>query len=403
MNEIQFYDIIPKDYVLKLAGEIQLPAFVYFSRIVKSKYDQLLYCLPEKFAVHYALKANPNKKLLQYIRSLGLGADVGSLGELQLAEDAGYPPEKIEFTGPGKTSQELSYAIDLGISAINIESISEIEKIVHICTKKNKTANVGIRLNSARQTQGSRIKMSGDTQFGIIEDDVNKALEIIRANATKVNFVGLHMHLGSQILESQQLLSNFKFILERAYEIKNSHKINIAKINFGGGWGVDMFASQASLDLSLLKKTLSDLLADSKCRSSFRNTRFIIEPGRFLVAESGVYLVKIVTRKKGYRKEFLIVDGGMHQLYAAAGGIGQVFQRNYQIDIVSKTENAVEKKNFTITGNLCAPADVLANNIQLDRQVAEGDILAFFNSGAYGYTASPTGFLSHALPTEIVV
>ena len=402
MRKDEFYKIVPKEEVCRIVKEIELPAFIYFKKIIKRKYEELLDCLPDSFSIHYAFKANPNQEVLGFIRSLGVGADVASLGELRLALEAGFPPGKIEFTGPGKTIEELSLAIDLGISSINVESISEINNIFDLCRTKGKPANLGIRLNPKAKSLSSGMKMGGDTQFGIIEDDLEKAISLIESGKVYLNFTGLHMHLGSQFLESEKLISNFRLILEKADEIANLYKIDLRKVNFGGGWGIDIFGNKSPLELPRIKRGLSDLLGDSKYRALLSNHRCIVEPGRFLVAECGIYAVKVIYRKKGYKREFLVVDGGLHQNYLAAGGIGQVIRRNLQVDVLSKNNIYSGTKTFTVTGSLCVPDDILASELELDSNSSEGDILLFFNSGAYAFSASPLSFLSHALPNEIL-
>jgi diaminopimelate decarboxylase len=403
MRKEDFYKIIPKEDIKKLVKETELPAFIYFKKIVKRKYGELLDCLPGGFEIHYASKANPNQDVLGFIRSLGAGADVASLGELRLATKIGYPIGKIEFTGPGKTIEELSLAIDLGISSINVESISEVKNITDLCRAKEKPANVGVRLNPKVKTSSPAMKMSGDTQFGITEDDLEEAFVLIKNGTKLLNFTGLHMHLGSQFLEAEKIISNFKFILEKASEIISRYKIDVRKINFGGGWGIDIFGNKPPLDLPLIKKSLSDLFTDLKYRALFKGTQFIVEPGRFLVAECGIYAVKILYRKKGYKKEFLVVDGGMHQNYLAAGGIGQVIRRNLQVDVILENHHHNSVAQYTVVGALCIPDDVLAFELELPSDIQEGDILLFCNCGAYGYSASPLRFLSHPLPKEIII
>ncbi len=404
MRKEEFYRIVPKDEVCKVIKEIELPAFIYFRKIIKRKYEELSDCLPKSFAIHYAFKANPNRQVLDVVQSLGVGADVASLGELRLALEAGFSPDKIEFTGPGKTVEELSFAIDIGLSCINTESISEIEKILNLCRTKKKSVNVGIRLNPRSKSISSGMKMGGDTQFGIIEDDLEKAISLIENGKEYLQFSGLHMHLGSQFLDSGKLISNFRFILEKADHIANLYKMNLKKINFGGGWGIDIFGNKPALDLRFLKESLLDLFAGSIDQAHFENTRFIAEPGRFLVAECGIYVVKVLYKKNGYKREFLIVDGGMHQNYLAAGGIGQVIRRNLEVDVIPENNHYREgTAKYTIAGVLCIPDDVLASEIELQSDLREGDILLFYNSGAYGYSASPLKFLSHTFPSEIVI
>ncbi len=403
MRKEDFYKVIPKEVLKKLVKEIELPAFIYFKKIINKKHEELLNCLPGGFEIHYAFKANPNKDVLGFIQSLGAGADIASLGELNLASEAGYPAGKIEFTGPGKTVEELSLAIDLGISSINIESISEINHVFDLCRTKEKPANLGIRLNPKAKSSSSGMKMSGDTQFGITEDDLDEALALIKNGTKALNFTGLHMHLGSQFLEAEKIISNFKLILEKAVEIADRYKIGFKKINFGGGWGIDLFGNKPAVDLQVIKRSLSELFTDSNYRRHFENTQFIVEPGRFLVAECGIYAVKVLYRKKGYKKEFLIVNGGMHQNYLAAGGIGQVIRRNLQVDVIPENNYSEGTAKYTIVGSLCIPDDVLASELELQSDLREGDILLFHNCGAYGYSASPLKFLSHTLPKEIVI
>ena len=403
MRKEDFYKIIPQEEVKKLVMQRELPAFIYFKKIVERKYGELLDCLPGGFEIHYAFKANPNQDVLGFIRSLGTGADVASLGELRLAMEVGFPVGKIEFTGPGKTIDELSLAIDLGISSINVESISEIKNISDLCRTKRKPANLGIRLNPKAKLSSSAMKMSGDTQFGITEDDLEEAFALIQNGSKLLNFTGLHMHLGSQFLEAEKIISNFKFILGKAYEITSRFNIELKKINFGGGWGIDIFGNKPPLDLVFIKRSLLELFTDLKYRTHFENTQFIVEPGRFLVAECGIYAVKVLYRKKGYKKEFLVVDGGMHQNYLAAGGIGQVIRRNLQVDVISENNYSEGTAKYTIVGSLCIPDDVLASELELHSDIREGDILLFYNCGAYGCSASPLKFLSHPLPKEIVI
>jgi len=403
MKKEEFYEIIPKKEIEEIIKGIDLPAFIYFNKIIEKKYHELVNCLPKNFEIHYAFKANPNKDVLKIIKTLGAGADVASLGELILEKDLGYSPEKIEFTGPGKTTEELTMAIDLGISSINVESISEIKKIARICKERNKKANLGVRVNPKGRASASAMKMNSDTQFGIIEDDLEEAFKLIHAERETITFTGIHMHLGSQFMDAEKLITNFRFILEKAHDLVDLYQFKIKKINFGGGWGIDMFARKPPLNLLVLKEGLNELFSDPHYKAFDENVRFIIEPGRFLVAEAGLYAVEVLYRKKGYQREFLVVNGGMHQHYAAAGGIGQVVRRNYEIDVLAEEKNNEEKKAFFITGCLCIPDDILATELILPCSMNEGDILLFFNSGAYGFSASPLKFLSHAFPKEIVI
>ncbi|HUL00229.1 MAG TPA: pyridoxal-dependent decarboxylase, exosortase A system-associated, partial [Nitrospirota bacterium] len=401
MNKDEFYTLIPKNRVTQVIRKTRLPAYLYFKEIIQKKYMDLSACLPKGMAIHYAFKANTNKEVLSALRSLGIGADVASGGELELSNELSYKAADVEFTGPGKTVQELSLAIDLGISSINVESISEIRKIINLCRVKNVRANVGIRVNPTSRPSSSAMKMGGDTQFGIAENDLEEAISIMKDEIKLLHFTGLHMHLGSQYMNAEKIVENYRFILEKALGIAQRCTTRIEKINFGGGWGIDMFGKKSPLNLTILKDGLGDLFADQKYKGAFSETKFIIEPGRFLVAECGIYACEVIYRKKGYSREFLIVDGGMHHHYAAAGGIGQVIRRNYEVDAIVESGTDGVTSKYTVAGSLCIPDDILATELDLDSLIKEGDILLFFNSGAYGFSASPLHFLSHPLPREI--
>lgn len=403
MKKEDFYALIPKAEIKKLTKGKKLPAYFYFRQIIKKKHLELSSCLPDRFWIHYAFKANPNRDVINVMRSLGVGADVASWGELTAAREAGFSPEEVEFTGPGKTLEELSLAVDLGISSINVESVSEIKKIAGLCRTKGKTARVGIRVNPKTRPSASAMKMGGDAQFGIVENDLEDALAIIRSESKLLHFTGLHMHLGSQYMDADKILANYRFILEKAFEIAQRYAVEMEKVNFGGGWGIDMFGKKPPLDLAVIKDGLSNLFNDPKYNAVFGNTKFIVEPGRYLVAECGIYAVAIMYRKKGHQREFLIVDGGMHQHYAAAGGIGQVIRRNFEVDALLYGEPDNNVSPYSVVGSLCIPDDILATELELDSSISEGDVLLFFNSGAYGFSASPLHFLSHPLPKEVFI
>jgi diaminopimelate decarboxylase len=321
---------------------------------------------------------------------------------LEAAREIGYLPEKVEFTGPGKTRNEISYAVEYGVGSINVENIDELMLIVEICNTKKMKANVGLRINPRMKNPPSGLRMCGDTQFGIIEDDIEEAISIINSAQECIRFSGFHMHLGSQFMIADQVVANFRSILQKSIEISSLYEIEIRKINFGGGLGVDMFGKRDPLDLGILKKGLEELLKEFSESRILKNTRYIVEPGRFVVAESGIYAAQVLYKKHGYKRDYIIVDGGLHQHYAAAGGMGQAIRRNYEIDCICWDTSCQETKKYTIAGSLCLADDILGSEIELPATIRAGDILIFYNSGAYALTASPTRFISHPPPTEIV-
>ncbi|MBP9009714.1 MAG: hypothetical protein WAP08_04850 [Smithellaceae bacterium] len=402
MNKEEFYSIIGKDAVAHIIKEVPTPAYIYFRKIMHKRYTDLVSCLPPSFQIYYAVKANPFAGILQELSSLGVGADVASLGELKRARHHKIKADRIEFSGPAKSEDEIGEAIRHGISAINADSLPELETIARISRQMGIKANVGIRINPHQTADTAGIKMSGDTQFGIPMTMIKEALNFIRSHADTMVFSGLHVHAGSQILSSTALIDNFRMILDTAVATFDLGIFPINKINFGGGWGINYFSNQTSLDLKQLSDGLKELFCEGKY-AKFAQTRYIVEPGRFLVGECGLYATRILYRKHGIKKNFLIVDGGMHHHYLLVGGMGQVVRRNFEMDVFTASEHIdMTPTTYDIAGCLCTPQDILATNFQSVRELHKGDRIIFFNSGAYGLTASPINFLGHELPAEII-
>lgn len=403
MNKEEFYSIISKDYVTQVVNKIPTPAYIYFRKIIHKRYADLISCLPPSFQAYYAVKANPGSGLLQELSSLGVGADVASLGELTRALTHNIIADHIEFSGPGKTEEEIGEAIRQGVSSINAESLPELETIVRMSRHLNIKAKAGIRINPRRAANEAGLKMSGDTQFGIPFSMVAEALTFIRANADAVTFTGLHVHTGSQILSSAALIANFRMILDLSLDTLDMGILPINKINFGGGWGINYFSNQTSLDLKQLADGLKEVFNEAKYLQ-LAQIRHIIEPGRFLIGECGLYVTQVLYNKLGVQRQFLIVDGGMHQHYLLAGGMGQVIRRNFEMDVFTTHKKvSVKPMVYDIAGCLCTPQDILANNFQYEQEIHVGDRIAFFNSGAYGASASPINFLNHKPPVEIIL
>ena len=402
MKASEFKSIVGRDVIERAVRSAATPAFLYFVRMVRKRYADLVSCLPPSFRVYYAVKANPNPLLLREMATLGLGADVASVGELDAAVAQGIPSDRIEFSGPGKTAHEIAEAIRRGVSSMNAESLAELENVVRASTTLAAQANVGLRVNSGVAPSEAGLKMTGGTQFGIPIAQMEEALRFIRDNPDTLRFTGLHVHAGSQLLSSAAIADNFRNILDLALRTLDLGILPLKKVNFGGGWGVAYFPHQASLDLVDLSLRLQDLF-NQPVYSGLRAVRHILEPGRFLVGESGVYVTSVLYRKPGARREFLIVDGGMHQHYMLAGGMGQVIRRNFEMEVVpASPDRSNADAAYDVAGCLCTPQDLLASDFRCGHQVGVGDRLVFYNSGAYGLAASPVRFLGHELPAEVL-
>ena len=384
----------------RVIKSVSTPCYIYDLKTIKSSYLDLRKNIPPNIEIFYAVKANPNKNIVSFFNRLGAGADVASGGELGIALRAGMKPDRISFAGPGKTAEELTLAIQKNVGSISAESIGEVDLIAAVARKNKKTANVSVRINPASESLYAALKMGGGSQqFGVDEETAPKLIRVI-SKERSLRLTGIHMHACSQVLSEETVASNIKYLLEYGKKIQRQVGISIQRINFGGGLGIPYYKGQEKLNIKRLGKLINKIFDEIGVRKHFRNTRFFIEPGRFLVGEAGIYVTKVLYKKRSRGKTFLIVDGGMHQNLAAAGLLGESIRRNRLIEVATKART-LKKETVTIAGCLCTPLDILARDIALP-VCGPGDHIIIPCSGAYGYSASPLNFLSHPAPKEIV-
>ena len=369
------------------------PLFVYDSRRIADQVARFRAAFPE-IALHYAVKANPYAPLLEAIAQMVDGFDVASAGELGRVAHLGLP---ISFAGPGKRDQELETAIRAGIT-INLESEGEAERVLAICERERLTAKLAVRVNPPFGLKGSGQKMGGlPSPFGVDHDRAPALIRrIIEAGA---DWRGLHIFAGSQALQADALIDLQRETVALAASICDEAGHAPPHVNLGGGFGIPYFAKDEPLNVEAVGEALAKALADRP--KILGETKFAIELGRWLVGEAGVYLTRIVDRKESRGKTFLVTDGGLQHQLAASGNFGQLLRRNYPVAIASRFD-AEPEEEVTITGCLCTPLDLLADEVMLPRAEV-GDLVAIFCAGAYGLTASPAAFLSQPMAREILV
>lgn len=402
----QFFDVergelrIGGESVSALTQKHGTPCFIYDRAVMDRKLDALRAALPPCFSVCYSVKANPLPTILRHFLARGCGLEVASAGEYRLAVEAGSGPENILFAGPGKTEAELEYVISHGIVEIHVESVTEIRRIASICHRLNTRANVAIRVNPAGDAEGGAMRMGGrPAVFGVDEEALDSVLDVLVAESSLV-FRGLHLFVGTQILDAAVLVNQYRHGLEIARRIVRRFGSPLHTLDLGGGLGIRYFPHENELNLEHLKEGLGKLFADVSSDSSFAGTQFLVEPGRFLVGESGIYVARVNDIKASRGKKFLILDGGMHHHLAASGNLGQTIKRNFPVALVNKLD-AANVETVDVVGPLCTPLDTLARDVPLP-QAEIGDLFGIFQSGAYGRSASPTAFLSHCAPAEIL-
>jgi diaminopimelate decarboxylase len=370
------------------------PLFVYDSYEIASRVAKFRAAFPEEVALHFAVKANSYAPLLEVMAGLVDGFDVASAGELGRIAHLGLP---ISFAGPGKRDQELETAIRAGVT-VNLESEGEAKRALAICAREGLTARLAVRVNPPFGLKGSGQKMGGlPSQFGV---DHERAPALIRRIVeARAEWHGLHIFAGSQALQAEALIELQHDTVALAASICEEAGHAPPHVNLGGGFGIPYFAKDQPLDVEAVGEALANTLSERP--KILADTEFAIELGRWLVGEAGVYLTRIVDKKESRGKTFLVTDGGLHHQLAASGNFGQLLRRNYPVAIATRF-NAEPEEEVTITGCLCTPLDLLADEAMLPRAEV-GDLVAIFCAGAYGLTASPQEFLSQPRAREILV
>lgn len=384
-----------------LARRYGTPVFVYDCKVLDTQLNALRASLPARFSVCYSVKANPNEAILRHFLKRGCGLEIASVGEYHKALQAGCEPQRILFAGPGKTAAEIETVLSRGIGEIHLESLTEAKRIAEIALRLGVRANVAIRVNPASEAAGGAMRMGGrPAPFGVDEEILDEVLAVVEGDAA-LNFRGIHLFAGTQILDANVVVSQYRHGLEIARRIANHTGRPLHTLDFGGGLGIPYFAHEKELDLQQLREGLAALFAPVEVDAAFQGTQFLVEPGRFLAGEAGIYLARINDIKTSRGKKFLILDGGMNHHLAASGNLGQTIKRNYPVAIVNKL-NAPPKETVDVVGPLCTPLDTLARGVALPRAEI-GDLFGIFQSGAYALTASPMDFLGHPTPPEILV
>ena len=373
------------------------PFYAYDRALVTRRVAALRECLPRDLSLHYAIKANPMPALVQHLAGLVDGFDVASGGELRTALDTPMSRANISFAGPGKSRVELTQAIAAEI-ALNVESEHELQAIAAIGREIGVTPKVCLRINPDFELKSSGMKMAGGAkQFGI---DAERAPQLLGALATlPVAFHGLHIFTGSQNLRPEAIIEAQRQTLDLALRFAELGPAPPPTLNIGGGFGIPYFPGEQALDLAPIGENLERLMATA--RERLPGTEVIIELGRYLVGEAGYYVCRVVDRKVSRGQVFLVTDGGLHHHLAASGNFGQVLRKNYPVVIGNRVVGA-EQETASVVGPLCTPLDLLADRMDLARAEV-GDLVVVLQSGAYGLTASPTAFLSHPAPLEVLV
>jgi len=371
------------------------PFYAYERNHIQSRVAQLRCALPDGVRLHYAVKANPMPVLVAMMAGLVDGFDVASGAEMRIALDVGMSPSHISFAGPGKSTGELRSAIAAGV-LLHLESEDEMERAARIGDLLGLTPRVAIRINPDFELRHSGMKMSGGArQFGVDAERVPAMLAKLARLGLDLH--GFHLFCGAQNLSAEAICEAQRLCVDLGLRLAGERPLRM--LNIGGGFGVPYFPGEQALDLVAVGEGLNRSM--NLLREASPSTQLVLELGRYLVAEAGVYVCRVLERKMSHGRVFLITDGGMHHHLAASGNFGQVIRKNYPVAIGNRVAEGA-REVATVVGPLCTPLDMLADSMELTRADV-GDLVVVFQSGAYGWTASPSGFLSHPPALEVLV
>ena len=373
------------------------PLFVYSSGLIRRRVALLRASMPEGLEIHYAVKANPFRPLLELMSDLTDAFDIASSGELDIILAAGHDPRRTSFAGPGKRDAELEAAIRNG-ATLNLESEGEARRALAIGEQVGAIPRLAIRVNPPFELRGSGMKMGGGAKpFGI---DAERVPALARALiAAGAEWRGLHVFAGSQALDAGAIAETQGNVLDLAARLTAAIGAPLPHLNMGGGFGIPYFHGDTPVDVAAVGAALGDRLGNLP--AELAGTKFAIELGRYLVGEAGVYLTRIVDRKESHGRVFLVTDGGLHHQLAASGNFGTVVRRNYPAAVATQFAE-VPVEEASVVGCLCTPLDRLVEQALLPR-AREGDLVAIFCAGAYGATASPTAFLAQGPAREVLI
>lgn len=390
------------DSVLERAARrFGTPFYLYDFEVIAARIGALRAALGPRFELAFAVKANPSLGVLFFIRRFGLSSDVASRGELLAVRRAGCPPSKILAAGPAKTDADLEALVRARVSMIHAEGEWELARLEEIAKRARRTVRVGLRLNPPWGIAEKRVIIGGPgaKKFGF---DLKSAREILgtRERFPHLDVCGFQVFNASNVLDARLLVENTRRVLSLALSLSKRYEVPLHSVDFGGGFGVPYAEGERPLDLGFLRKGLKAVATEARARGLSNSTRLVFEPGRFLVAESGTYVVTVLGTKRSRGVDYVLVDGGVHHFLRPV-----LLGTPHRVRLVKRKPGArggrssSSRRSLVLSGPLCTSLDVLHPAARLPLPV-RGDLLAFENAGAYGFTESMPLFLSHGWPAE---
>ena len=391
------------DSVFRVAAKrVGTPFYLYDFDVIEGRVRALSAALGPRFEIAYAVKANPSLGVLSFLSRFGLSSDVASRGELRAARRAGFSPAKVLSTGPAKSDADLEALVRARISQIHAEGEWELERLEEIAARARRRVRVGLRLNPPWGIAESRVIIGGPgaRKFGF---DLASARRVLRRRDRfpHLDVCGFQVFNASNVLDAELFVENTRRVLNLALSLSKAFDVRLRTVDFGGGFGVPYADSEEPLDLEILGKGLREVARDARESGLPDATRLVFEPGRFLVATAGTYVVRVLGTKRSRGVEYVLVDGGIHHFLRPV-----LFGTPHRVRLVRTGRPGVRstgsRRSLVVSGPLCTSVDVLHPGARLPLP-SRGDLLAFENAGAYGFSESMPLFLSHEWPAELGV
>lgn len=376
------------------------PSYVYSEKFIKSRVTKFSSALTDRFQILYSVKANPFHKILSLMQKLGIAPDISSGGELLKALECGFSTQEMSFVGPGKTENELYLAIERQVGTLVVESKDELILANRIAEKLGKTICISVRVHPREFiSSNGRLMQRQPSAFGIEEEALTDVIDLARS-LTNVKITGIHVHTGSMYLNAELIVQNFLKTASLADRFQKYLGADLEQINFGGGFGIPYRQSHTELDMDILNLKINEILKKPELQIFGEKTRFFVESGRYLVGPAGAYVTQVLYKKKSFGQTYVVVDGGMNH-HLAGTGFGQTLRSSFPISTISFNGEQTKMERVRIVGSSCYSMDVLADEVELPH-LAPGDLIVIFQSGAYGPSFSPSGFLSRNEARELM-
>ena len=398
--------LVPRETLAALAD--RTPFYIYDLATVQRRYRELTTALPPQVQVYYAIKANPSLRLVQELTALGAGMEIASAGELSVAERLGISGDRVLFTGPAKTDDELAASVQYGLRTINVESLGEAQRLDALSAQLGRRQPILLRVNARFEVHDAdaAVQLGGGAQkFGVDEEQLDDVLPRI-LKLRHLDVQGVHVFAATGVLESALLVEYTRHVFDLVQRLERDYRRRFPVVDLGGGLGVDYRAFPGrDLDLAHYASSLRDLIATF----GFGDKEIALELGRYLVGEAGTYVVRVLDVKHSRGTDYALVDGGTNHFRRPVA-----VRQDHPVTLLlpatgsesgTGTADADRRgppRTYAIGGPLCTSIDVIARAALLP-PLHEGDLLALHKAGAYGLTMSSLAFLSHAWPAEYLL